>query len=53
MIVEITNEKVTSPDDVAKRIEAVRSSGRKSALLLLSDAKGGIRFVAIPIETAN
>ncbi len=50
IIVEITNEKVMSPEDVAQRIEAVRAGGRKSALLLISDAKGEIRFVAVPIE---
>ena len=50
IIVEINNEKVSSPEDVASRIEAMRSGGRPSVLLLLSDAKGDIRFVAVPIE---
>ena len=50
IIVEITNEKVATPDDVAERIDAVRAGGRKTALLLLSDAKGEIRFVAVPLE---
>ena len=53
VIVEITNEKVTSPADVAARIEAVRTAGRKSALILLSDPKGEIRFVAVPVEAAK
>ena len=52
-IVEITNEKVSSPADVAARIDAVRSAGRKSALILLSDPKGEIRFVAVPIEAVK
>ena len=51
VIVEITNQKVSTPADVAARIESVRSSGRKSALLRVSDAKGEIRFVAVPLET--
>ena len=50
MIVEITNQKVSTPAEVAARIEYVRASGRKSALLLVSDAKGDIRFVAVPLE---
>lgn len=50
VIVEVTNQKVSTPAEVAGRIENVRASGRKSALLLVSDAKGGIRFVAVPLE---
>jgi len=53
VIVEITNEKVSSPADVAARIEAVRAAGRKSALILLSDPKGEIRFVAVPVEAVK
>ena len=53
VIVEITNEKVTTPADVAARIEAVRAAGRKSALILVSDPKGDIRFVAVPVEAAK
>jgi len=30
------------------RLLAVRKSGRKSVPFLLSDAKGGLRFVAVP-----
>jgi serine protease Do len=50
IIVEITNEKVSTPEEVAARIDAVRAGGRKTALLLLSDPKGEIRFVAVPLE---
>ena len=53
VIVEISNEKVSTPADVAARIEAVRASGRKSALILVSDNKGEIRFVAVPVEVAK
>jgi serine protease Do len=48
VIVEVTQEKVKQPQDVKARLLAVRKSGRKSVLLLLSDAKGGLRFVAVP-----
>ena len=50
VIVEVTNEKVASPEDFAKRIEAVKTTGRKSVLLLVSDPKGEIRFVAVPLD---
>ena len=48
VIVEVTQEKVKQPQDVKARLLAVRKSGRKSVLFLLSDAKGGLRFVAVP-----
>ena len=48
VIVEVTQEKVKQPQDVKTRLLAVKKSGRKSVLLLLSDAKGELRFVAVP-----
>lgn len=48
VIVEVTQEKVKQPQDVKTRVLAVQKSGRKSVLLLLSDAKGELRFVAVP-----
>jgi len=48
VIVEVTQEKVTQPQDVMDRLLAVKRSGRRSVLLLLSDAKGELRFVAVP-----
>ena len=48
VIVEVTQEKVTQPQDVRTRLLAVRKAGRRSVLLLLSDAKGELRFVAVP-----
>jgi serine protease Do len=53
VIVEISNEKVVSPSDVENRIKGVRDSGHKSALLLLADAKGDIRFVAVPVDASD
>jgi serine protease Do len=49
VIVEVTQERVTDPEEVLARVEAIKKSGRKSVLLLLSDAKGGLRFVAVPV----
>ena len=48
VIVEVTQEKVKQPQDVMARLLAVRKAGRRSVLLLLSDAKGELRFVAVP-----
>jgi serine protease Do len=48
VIVEVTQEKVKQPQDVKARLAAVKKAGRRSVLLLLSDAKGELRFVAVP-----
>jgi len=48
VIVEVTQEEVHQPQDVISRLEAVKRSGRGRVLLLLSDAKGELRFVAVP-----
>jgi len=49
VIVEISQEGVASPADVEKRIEALKKDGRKSALLLLANKDGDLRFVAVKI----
>lgn len=48
VIVEVTQEEVRQPQDVVSRLQAVKKSGRRRVLLLLSDAKGELRFVAVP-----
>ncbi len=48
VIVEVTQEKVRRPQDVRARLLAVKKSGRPSVLLLLSDARGELRFIAVP-----
>lgn len=50
VIVEVTQEEVTTPDEVVERIEAVKASDRNSILLLISDSKGELRFVAVPVN---
>jgi serine protease Do len=50
VIVEAGQEQVSSPEDVAKSIDKVRKAGRKAVLLRLEDAKGDLRFVAVPLE---
>ena len=50
VIVEVGQEPVSTPADVTRRVEALKKDGRKSALLLVSNAQGESRFVAISIE---
>jgi serine protease Do len=47
VIVEINQEPVKDPADMAKKIEALKSGGKKSALLLVSNGQGEVRFVAL------
>jgi serine protease Do len=48
-IVEVNNEAVASGPDVEKALDAVASSGRKAALMLL-EREDSSRFVAIPLD---
>ncbi|UCH73885.1 MAG: DegQ family serine endoprotease [Rhodospirillales bacterium] len=49
VIVEVNQEKVTTPDAVAAKIEDASKSGRRSVLLLIN-REGDLRFVALRIE---
>ncbi len=50
LIVEVAQEQVLSPDDVTKTVEKQKTMGRKSVLLLVSNASGDLRFVAVKME---
>lgn len=50
VIVEVNQEPVSAPGDVTKKIDALKSQGKKSALLLVANAQGEVRFVALSIE---
>jgi serine protease Do len=50
VIVEVGQETVSSPADVTKRIDALKKDGRKSALLLIANAQGEVRFIAVPLD---
>ena len=50
VIAEISQEEVVTPADIVARIKEARKSGRKSVLLLV-EGQGGLRFVAVRIET--
>lgn len=51
VIVEVAQEPVNSAADVQKRIDQVKKEGRsKSALLLIANAEGDLRFVALALQ---
>jgi serine protease Do len=50
VIVEINQEQMNAPGDVARKMRAVKEQGRKSALFLVSNGKGEVRFVALPVD---
>ncbi len=47
-IVEVAQEAVSTPSQLAAKIKAARAAGRK-AVLLLVEGEGGMRFVAIKL----
>lgn len=50
VIVEVAQEAVSNAGDVKKRIEQLKKDGKKSVLLLVSNADGELRFVALGVQ---
>jgi serine protease Do len=50
VIAEAAQEPVATVEDINKAIDKVRKAGRKAVLFRIEDAKGEMRFVAVPIE---
>ena len=50
VITEIAQEAVTKPEDVVKKIEALKKEGRKNALLMVASKTGELKFVTVRIE---
>jgi serine protease Do len=50
VIVEVGQEPVNTVNEVADRLDKLKKDGRKSALLLVANAQGDLRFVAVTIE---
>jgi serine protease Do len=50
VIVEVAQQTVTSGADVEKRVEQLKAEGRRSALLLVANAEGELRFVALSLQ---
>jgi len=50
VIVEVAQEAVTNAADVKKRVDQLKKDGKKSILLLVSNADGELRFVALGVQ---
>ncbi len=50
VILEVGQEPVTNPADVARRVEQLKKDGRRAALLQVQSAAGDVRFVAVAIN---
>jgi serine protease Do len=50
VIVQAANEPVSGPQDLAKQINRIKRSSGKTVMLEVEDAKGGHRFVSVPVE---
>jgi serine protease Do len=50
VIVEVAQEPVATGADVERRVEQLKKEGRRSALLLVANAEGELRFVALSLQ---
>ena len=50
VIVEVAQEAVANAADIKKRIDQLKKDGKKSALLLVSNSDGELRFVALSLQ---
>jgi serine protease Do len=50
VIVEVAQEAVSNTADVKKRIDQLKKDGKKSVLLLVANADGDLRFVALSVQ---
>jgi serine protease Do len=50
VIVEVAQEAVSSAADIKKRVDQLKKDGKKSVLLLVSNADGELRFVALGVQ---
>jgi serine protease Do len=50
VVVEVSQEQVKDADGLLKRVEALKKEGRRSALFLVANADGELRFVALSLQ---
>jgi serine protease Do len=50
VVVEVNQVAVSDPDDMAQKIKAAREGGKKTALLLVSNGQGEVRYVALALD---
>jgi len=46
----VTDEEVATAADVQKRIDQLKKDGKKTALLLVANTEGDVRFVALTLQ---
>lgn len=50
VLVEVNQEPVKDAADAAKKLKALKDSGKKTALLLIANPQGEVRFVAVTVN---
>ncbi len=50
VIVQVSQTAVAAPEDVATRVDKLKSEGRRSVMLLISGAENKLRFVSLRFE---
>ncbi|TAL81512.1 MAG: Do family serine endopeptidase [Beijerinckiaceae bacterium] len=50
VIEEVNQEPVKTPSEVVSKLQALKSSGKKLALLLVANPQGDVRFVAVALH---
>jgi serine protease Do len=50
VIVEVAQEAVANSEDLQKRIDKLKAGGRRSALFLIANADGEVRFIALNLN---
>ncbi len=50
VVVEINQEPVKQPSDASDKLQGLKGKGKTSALLLVANAQGEVRFVAVPVN---
>jgi serine protease Do len=53
VIEEVNQQAVSAPGEVSKAIDALKKGGKKSALLLVANGAGDVRFVALAIDDGS
>jgi serine protease Do len=50
VIVEVAQEFMRTPQQVAEKLTKIKSDGRRSGYLMIADKEGNLRLVAVPLE---
>jgi serine protease Do len=50
VIVEVAQEPVQNTDELQKRVDKLKADGRRSALFLVANADGEVRFIALSLQ---